>query len=284
MKTKTTLTILQKKHLPINTQNTKESKRFEFLNEITYYINKQKEKGDIVYDFTTATPLQNPPKEVLDVLRKNINNENLKNYPKSGSRINKNLIEAYSKWYEACNGWSIAENNIIRDNNSFNIIKDILKLLRLKENSKKLLIHAPIFGYFQCLCDEIGIETQIVNTDNSTYSEGIDLNKALENSNVGAILFNSPANPTGEIMDEKFSNSLYKKLKSKINCDKDFYVIVDEVYLNLVHEEKHFSLALQAKNDPTFQDRYISLNSIGKSSGISGLRDGRIAHFFGYLF
>ncbi|MDA9817817.1 aminotransferase class I/II-fold pyridoxal phosphate-dependent enzyme [Flavobacteriaceae bacterium] len=190
------------KHLPI-TQGT-ESERFKFLNEAANYIYEQRQNGNIVYDFMSAAPLQNPPKEVLDILRKNITNKKIKNYPESGSGINKCLVESYIKWYEAFHGCSITENNIIRNNNSFNIIKDILMILDLKKNNKKLLMHAPIFGYFQSICNEIGVNTQIVNTDDSGCTEGINLYNALNENNVGAILFNSPVNPTGEIMSKEY--------------------------------------------------------------------------------
>ena len=80
-----------------------------------------------------------------------------------------------------------------------------------------------------------------------------------------AILINFPCNPTGAVMPEKNLRQL-----AKLAVEHDLVVITDEIYSELIYDEKHFSIA----SLPGMEERTIFLHGFSKAFAMTGWRIG----------
>ena len=79
------------------------------------------------------------------------------------------------------------------------------------------------------------------------------------------IIINSPQNPTGGVFEEK----LIRKV-AEISKKNDLWVLSDEIYNEIVHEGKHFSIA----SVEGMSERTIILNGCSKTYAMTGYRVG----------
>lgn len=80
-----------------------------------------------------------------------------------------------------------------------------------------------------------------------------------------AILINFPCNPTGAVMPEKNLRQL-----AKLAVEHDLVVITDEIYSELIYDEKHFTIA----SLPGMEERTIFLHGFSKAFAMTGWRIG----------
>lgn len=80
------------------------------------------------------------------------------------------------------------------------------------------------------------------------------------------LLLNSPANPTGAVIDE----SEFEKI-ADLAVKHDLWIISDEIYEKLLYEGRHISIA--SLNDAVKQ-RTITINGVSKSHAMTGWRIG----------
>ncbi|MFA7286430.1 MAG: pyridoxal phosphate-dependent aminotransferase [Patescibacteria group bacterium] len=146
--------------------------------------------------------------------------------------------------------------------------------------TKQLLYHA-----FQVLCDS-GDEVIVPVPTWSTYAEQVRLSgatpvfvtleppfrltaAALEKSitsKTKAIVLNSPANPTGAIIEEE---ELIKI--AEIAVEKNIIVISDEIYEKIIFGRRHVSIA---SLNEEIKARTVTINGFSKSYAMTGWRVG----------
>lgn len=80
-----------------------------------------------------------------------------------------------------------------------------------------------------------------------------------------AIIVNTPSNPTGSIMSEKILREV-----AEIAIEKDILIIADEVYENLIYDDKHFSVGSLEEA----KDRIVTISGFSKSYAMTGWRAG----------
>ena len=80
-----------------------------------------------------------------------------------------------------------------------------------------------------------------------------------------AILINFPCNPTGAVMPERNLREL-----AKIAEEHDLLVITDEIYSELIYEDRHMSIA----SLPGMKERCIFLHGFSKAFAMTGWRIG----------
>jgi aspartate aminotransferase len=149
--------------------------------------------------------------------------------------------------------------------------------------TKQLLYHA-----FQVLCNE-GDEVVVHLPTWSTYIEQIKLSGAIPvviplqspfvltandvakkiTKKTKVILLNSPANPTGAMMEK---NEL-KKI-AKLATQKRIYVVSDEIYEKISFGKRHTSIASLGKE---IKKLTITINGFSKSYAMTGWRIGYAA-------
>ena len=82
------------------------------------------------------------------------------------------------------------------------------------------------------------------------------------------IIINSPSNPTGAVMTEEEIKAIYD-----IAQEQDIYLLSDEVYARMIHEEAHTKHYSPSKYDQC-QKRCIIINGFSKSYAMTGWRLG----------
>lgn len=79
------------------------------------------------------------------------------------------------------------------------------------------------------------------------------------------IVLNSPQNPTGAIFDEQTIREV-----AKIAIENDLWVLSDEIYNEIIHDGKHFSIA----SVEGMSERTVVLNGVSKTYAMTGYRLG----------
>jgi aspartate/methionine/tyrosine aminotransferase len=79
------------------------------------------------------------------------------------------------------------------------------------------------------------------------------------------IVLNSPQNPTGAVFPEKTIREV-----AKIAKQNDLWVLSDEIYHEIIHKGRHFSIA----SVPGMSERTIILNGVSKTYAMTGYRLG----------
>jgi len=80
------------------------------------------------------------------------------------------------------------------------------------------------------------------------------------------VIINSPNNPTGSVLTKEDLKEI-----AELACDKDLFVLSDEIYEYLVYDDlKHFSIA----SLPGMKERTITANGFSKAYSMTGWRLG----------
>lgn len=102
------------------------------------------------------------------------------------------------------------------------------------------------------------------------YSLNVQAIEAAVTERTKAVLINTPNNPTGACYTEAELRAL-----GELACEKDFYVISDEVYEKLIYDgAEHVSIA--ALSDEIYE-RTILINGFSKAFSMTGWRLGYVA-------
>jgi aspartate aminotransferase len=140
--------------------------------------------------------------------------------------------------------------------------------LALYEPGDEVIIPAPYWVSYPEQVRLVGATPVIVPTreeDNWLLSEDA-LGKALT-PRTKAIILCSPSNPTGAAYPRERLLGLARVLSST-----DAYVIVDEIYAELVYDDfKHYSLAALV---PDLRDRLVVVDGVSKTYAMTGWRIG----------
>ncbi|MGC9516573.1 MAG: pyridoxal phosphate-dependent aminotransferase [Methanomicrobiales archaeon] len=75
-----------------------------------------------------------------------------------------------------------------------------------------------------------------------------------------AIIVNSPANPTGSVMEKSEIRGI-----AELADDHNFHIISDEIYEKIIYEGKHYSFG-------KFSDNVITINGFSKTYAMTGFR------------
>jgi aspartate aminotransferase len=145
-----------------------------------------------------------------------------------------------------------------------------------------------LFNAFQVLCNK-GDEVLLATPTWISYIEQIKLAQAVPvlielsapfrltaadvaakiSSKTKVLLLNSPANPTGAVIDPKELEKI-AQLARKHN----FWIISDEIYEKILYRGKHVSIA---SLDPEVKKQTITINGFSKSYAMTGWRVGYAA-------
>lgn len=82
------------------------------------------------------------------------------------------------------------------------------------------------------------------------------------------VVINSPANPTGSIIPEKYLREI-----ADIAVKNDLVVLTDEIYEKLIYDESHFSIL----SIPEMKERCVLVNGFSKAYAMTGWRIGYAA-------
>lgn len=235
----------------------KESSEFRNYEKITDFLGRV---ANCDLDWTVAFPISDP------LILKNWQLDKLRHYPKSikGEQVLRLAIVDYFLRQNI----NCSADNIIIDDSVFSILTEIYKILGL-DQAGKVLITVPIFGYHYQHCLDNKVKVELLKT---TEQENWQINpqklheKLRQHRDIKILLCNYPNNPLGKVMDESYARSLAEVLQSY----PDLIVISDEILQDMILDKSVKSFSIAALRN--MRDRTITLNGVGKSRGLAGIR------------
>jgi aminotransferase len=133
------------------------------------------------------------------------------------------------------------------------------------EEGCEVILPAPVYvGYEPIikLCGAIPVYADIRNTQ---FRMTADLIESLITDKTRCIVLPYPSNPTGVSLNETELKEIATLIK-----DKDIFILADEIYSELVYEQKHVSIAQFIK------EKTIVINGLSKSHSMTGWRIGML--------
>lgn len=166
------------------------------------------------------------------------------------------LREAISqKWQQ--NGFKVVPENIVVSTGVAAILYLLYEVL-FNEGDEIVLVD-PYFLIYGSLAEFHALKVHALRED---FSER-DINPLRENKKIKAIIFSTPSNPSGTILDKERVLRLIDLAKAT-----DALIISDEIYESFDYKQKFFSTA------SLFPQGTITLNGFSKSHAMTGLRVG----------
>lgn len=134
----------------------------------------------------------------------------------------------------------------------------------LQEGSE-VILPAPIYTAYEPLIKMCGAHPVLIDTSHNNFKLSASMIKEHITNKTRCILLPYPNNPVGSILTEKEVREIGELLKNK-----DIFVITDEVYSELVYDDKHFSIGAV----PGMKEKSIIINGLSKSHAMTGWRVG----------
>lgn len=136
----------------------------------------------------------------------------------------------------------------------------------------EVIIPAPYWlSYFEMVTVCGGVPVVIETKEENNFILQEDELKNAYTSKTKAIIFTSPSNPTGVVMDKKDLEMI-----ANFACEKDLFVISDEIYEHLIYNENKKHISIASLNNDIFA-RTIVINGLSKSHAMTGWRIGYTA-------
>jgi aspartate aminotransferase len=136
----------------------------------------------------------------------------------------------------------------------------------LIDKGDEVIIPNPAFPIYGSVTKYLGgkvVPLQLKEKNNFCLDIG-ELKKKITKK-TKMIILNSPQNPTGAV----FKEELIRKV-AQIAKQNDLWVLSDEVYNEIIHKGKHFSIA----SVPGMSERTVILNGCSKTYAMTGYRIG----------
>ncbi|MFT5755351.1 MAG: aspartate aminotransferase [Alteromonadaceae bacterium] len=128
-----------------------------------------------------------------------------------------------------------------------------------------VLISPYWMPYHSCVTLTGGTPVIVTTTISNGFNIEIEKLTAAVTNKTKAIIINSPNNPTGCVYSKKTL-----RLIGELSIKHDLYVISDEVYEDLLYQQKHYSIQSIFKD----YNKIISIFSFSKSYAMTGWRIG----------
>lgn len=133
------------------------------------------------------------------------------------------------------------------------------------EEGCEVILPAPVYVGYEPIIKLCGAIPVYADIRNNQFRMTADLIKSLITEKTRCIVLPYPSNPTGVSLNE---NEL--KEIAELVGDKDIFILADEIYSELVYEQKHVSIAQFIK------DKTIVINGLSKSHSMTGWRIGML--------
>lgn len=133
------------------------------------------------------------------------------------------------------------------------------------EEGTEVILPAPVYPGYEPIIRLCGAKPVFVDVRDTGFRlTAKALEKAITNK-TRCIVLPYPSNPTGVTLSEEELKEIVTVLK-----DKKIFVLSDEIYSELVYENKHISIA----NFPEMRNKTIVINGLSKSHSMTGWRIG----------
>ncbi len=225
--------------------------------EVVNLVLQKLSRGEKITSLAIGEPLYKTPDKIMEIAYESMRNGDTHYTSSYGIP---EVREAIAEKVRRKNGIKASVDNTIFITSKQSIFATFMALA-----GKRSRILLPNPGYFFSEPAEIaGFQLSYYRMKSDLSPDVDDLLSKLD-SNVAAVLVNSPSNPTGKVMDREDLQAIYEAARKH-----GAKIISDEAYEDLVYEKKHFSIG-SLENSP---DTVISIFSLSKSYSMTGWRSG----------
>lgn len=226
--------------------------------------------ADKVYDFSLGNPMDEPPVEVQESLKKHILNGEAGLHRYMSNAGYPDVCEKIAKSLQEESGVSLTGENIVMTVGAAGGLNVVFK--SILNDGEEVIIFSPYFWEYNSYVENNGGKIVFVSADTSTFEPNLKEFDSVITANTKAIIINSPNNPTGVVYSDECLKSMAKVIEAK---EKEYgntiFVVTDEPYSKIVYDiDKLPSILGIFKNA-------IMVNSFSKSLGLAGERIGYIA-------
>ena len=136
----------------------------------------------------------------------------------------------------------------------------------LIDEGDEVIIPNPSYPIYGSVTEYLGGKViPIMLKEENNFVLDIEELKKCITSKTKLIVLNSPQNPTGGVFDEQTIRAV-----AKIAIENDLWVLSDEIYNEIIHEGRHFSIA----SVEGMSTRTVILNGLSKTYAMTGYRLG----------
>lgn len=229
---------------------------------------KMKYGADNVYDFALGNPDPEPPKAVIDAIKKYADEPGIHKYmPNAGYPDVRERIASYMKKES---GVDFKADNIIMVTGAAAGLS--ITMDSLLNPGDEVIVIAPFFGEYRGYVSNFGGVIVPVLALPGTFQLDI---KAIEEAitpKTKAIIINSPNNPSGAVYIEESLLALRDVLlKAEERLGNTIYVVSDEPYVKITYD------GVKVPSISKIFNNSIVVNSFSKSLALPGERIGYVA-------
>src|SRR5699024_5093554 len=133
------------------------------------------------------------------------------------------------------------------------------------DEGSEVILPAPVYVGYEPLITLCNAKSVFVDTRENNFKMNASMIKEKITDKTRCIMLPYPSNPTGSILTKEELYEIGELVK-----DKDIFIIADEIYSELVYDDKHFSIGAV----PGMKDKTIIINGVSKSHAMTGWRIG----------
>lgn len=226
--------------------------------------------NDKVFDFSLGNPDYEPPEEVIDSLKKYINDDIKGIHKYMSNSGHEDVRISIANAVNKDSGLNLKQSNIIMTCGAAGGLNVVLKTILNPHD--EIIVFAPYFSEYNFYVTNHGGKVVVSKCNLDTFEPDIKALSNLITSKCKGIIINSPNNPTGAV----YSREILLKLKDLLlEKEKEFgtniLVISDEPYNKLIYDD------IVVPNILSIFKNSVIVNSYSKSLALPGERIGYIA-------
>lgn len=230
---------------------------------ITAKAKELRAQGKDVVGFGAGEPDFNTPDNICNAAIDAIHSGFTKYTPASGTN---ELKEAVCRKFKEFNGLDYKPEQIVISNGGKHSLTNIFTVLL--NPGDEVIIPAPFWlSYPEIIKMADGVPVIVNTAKEQGYKLTAPALRQAVTDKTKALVLNTPNNPTGMLYTREELQAI-----AEVAVEKDFYVVADEMYENLVYgEQEHVSIASLGKE---IYDRTITCSGLAKSYAMTGWRVG----------
>jgi aminotransferase len=133
------------------------------------------------------------------------------------------------------------------------------------EEGCEVILPAPVYVGYEPIIKLCGATPVYADIRNTQFRMTANLIESLITDKTRCIVLPYPSNPTGVSLNESELKEIAQLIK-----DREIFILADEIYSELVYEQRHVSIAKFIK------DKTIVINGLSKSHSMTGWRIGML--------
>ncbi|HDP98309.1 MAG TPA: pyridoxal phosphate-dependent aminotransferase [bacterium] len=218
-------------------------------------------KGKEVIHLEIGEPDFDTPQNIIDAAAKAMNEGKTHYGPAAGLPA---LREVLAKDMGQRRNMNITPDQIVVTPGAKPIM--FFTILALVNEGDEVMYPNPGFPIYESVIDFVGAKSiPYPLREEREFSFDVDEFLSLVTDKTKLIILNSPQNPTGGVLTKTDLAAV-----AKVARERDIYILSDEVYLNIIYEGTHQSIAAM----PGMQERTIILDGFSKTYAMTGWRLG----------